>query len=744
MVADFGIALALGVAGGTRLTETGLSVGTPFYMSPEQATGDQAVGASTDTYALGAVLYEMLVGEPPYPGATAQAVLGKIIAGKPVSATEQRPSIPANVDAAVRKALEKLPADRFQTANEYARALADPAFRHGTVVGVADGGSTGPWKLAAIGLGLLAALTSGGLLLALNRPTAPTPVIRYTMDFAEGEEPVTGNGAFGTSMGISNDGSTLAYIGPAGETTYQLWVRERDELSGRPIVGTGAGVQPFFSPDGSRVGFIVTGTRQLKIASLGGEPPLTLVDSLVYRLGAAWGPDGHIYFCALPDGALYRVPVGGGASERVSEPDSTLSETRHAWPDPLPNGRGILLTVQRGDNAYTPEDDVGVLNLETGQLEILFRATLARYHPSGHIVFVTHEGDLMAAPFDQDRLEVTGPTVPLLSGMAGNVRGPDVALSRSGRLVYEPTAPPSEIEPVWVDRAGRATPVEEGWTVNISGSGAPALSPDDSRIALQLDGEAGGTEVWIKEIGGPLSRLAFGGVNARVSWAGDGISVVYLTESFSPTRDLASQRADGSGVAEILLDLESPLDDSRWTPDGEWMVMRIAGQGIYAMRPSVDSVPIPLVAGSQFVETTPRVSPNGRFLAYTSNVSGQFEIYVRPFPDAGRARVAISTDGGVEPLWANSGRELFYKNTARELVSVQVDTEGDLRVLGRESLFSLPPGASLDFSYTQYDVTQDDQRFLMYRLAGGVPAPVTDSYIVVENFHEELEARVSN
>ena len=162
------------------------------------------------------------------------------------------------------------------------------------------------------------------------------------------------------------------------------------------------------------------------------------------------------------------------------------------------------------------------------------------------------------------------------------------------------------------------------------------------------------------------------------------------------------------------------------------------------MRPSVDSVPIPLVAGSQFVETTPRVSPNGRFLAYTSNVSGQFEIYVRPFPDAGRARVAISTDGGVEPLWANSGRELFYKNTARELVSVQVDTEGDLRVLGRESLFSLPPGASLDFSYTQYDVTQDDQRFLMYRLAGGVPAPVTDSYIVVENFHEELEARVSN
>ena len=121
VVADFGIALAVGAAGGSRLTETGLSVGTPYYMSPEQATGDQEVGPPSDTYALACVLYELLVGEPPYPGSTAQAVLGKIIAGDPGSATKHRPTIPAHVDAAIRKALEKLPTDRFTGAEEFAK-----------------------------------------------------------------------------------------------------------------------------------------------------------------------------------------------------------------------------------------------------------------------------------------------------------------------------------------------------------------------------------------------------------------------------------------------------------------------------------------------------------------------------------------------------------------------------------------------------------------------------------------------
>ena len=212
VVADFGIALALGVAGGTRLTETGLSVGTPFYMSPEQATGDQAVGASTDTYALGSVLYEMLVGEPPYPGTTAQAVLGKIIAGNPVSATEQRPSIPANVDAAVRKALEKLPADRFTSAQDFATALGDEHFRYGELATVGADVGVGPWKRLTIAMTTLAALlavTLGWSLLRSDPPAPPRPVTRVSVHIPEDQFFHSSRGDFD----LSRDGSVMVYRG---------------------------------------------------------------------------------------------------------------------------------------------------------------------------------------------------------------------------------------------------------------------------------------------------------------------------------------------------------------------------------------------------------------------------------------------------------------------------------------------------------------------------------------------------
>jgi serine/threonine-protein kinase len=742
VVADFGIALAVGAAGGTRLTETGLSVGTPYYMSPEQATGDQGVGPASDTYALACVLYELLVGEPPFPGKTAQAVLGKIIQGAPVSATAIRKSIPPNVDAAIRKALEKLPADRFGGATEFAKALTDAGFRHGSAA-VASADSTG-WRSVAFALGLIAVLAGAGLVAIASRAEAPDPVIRYTLRFGEGEEPVTSGGAFGTSLSLSPGGGRMAYIGPSEEGPGQVWVRERDQLEGEPLTGTEGGVQPFFSPDGRRVGFIVTGTRQLKVASLGGEPPLTLVDSTVFRLGAAWGLDGYIYYSAQPDGGIYRVPATGGAIEQISTPDTDRNETRHAWPDALPGGRGLLVTVQRGQNVYTPEDDIGVLDLETGEVTIIFRGTLARYLPTGHVVFVTHEGDLMVATFDERRLEITGPTVPLLSGITGNIRGPDVALSRSGRLAYAPVLESTEMELVWVDRAGRARPVEEGWAIRPAGNAGPSLSPDDRRIAIDLLTD-GGTDLWVKQLDGPLTRLAFGGWNGRASWSADGRSVVYMSGDLGANFDVWTQRADGSEEPQVLLDLEPDLAEGRWTPDGEWLLVRLNAptQDIFGFRPDVDTVPVPLVA-TDFVETAPSVSPDGRFLAYVANASGRSEVYVRPFPDVNRGRVQISTDGGVEPVWANGGGEIFYKNEARELVAARVDTSGDLAVLGREVLFPLPPGASYYYQYAQYDVTQDDQQFLMYRLAAGTPLPVTDEYIVVENFHEELRQRVPN
>ena len=264
VVADFGIALAVGAAGGTRLTETGLSLGTPFYMSPEQATGDQPVGASTDTYALGSVLYEMLVGEPPYPGTTAQAVLGKIIAGKPVSATEQRPAIPANVDAALRKALEKLPADRFTSAQDFMRALGDEHFRYGEAVAGVAGAAAGPWNRLSIAMTALAAVSTLTLGWSLLRPEPSGPVTRVSVLI---EEDQSFHPNFGV-LDLSADGSLMVYRGRGDKGQPQLWVRRWDALEATPIRNTDGAFSATISPDGREVAFGVA--RSIRVVPLEG------------------------------------------------------------------------------------------------------------------------------------------------------------------------------------------------------------------------------------------------------------------------------------------------------------------------------------------------------------------------------------------------------------------------------------------------------------------------------------------
>ena len=262
VVADFGIALAVGAAGSNRLTETGLSLGTPYYMSPEQATGDQAVGASTDTYALGSVLYEMLTGDPPYMGSTAQAVLGQIISAKPISATEKRPSIPANVDAAVRKALEKLPADRFSSAQDFVRALGDEHFRYGAAAGTEPGAAVSSWNRLSLATSTFAAALALVLGWVLLRPPEPGMVVRSSVTLAADQQLPVNN--VGGLVAFSPDGTALVYQGPS-----ELWLRRLSDPEPQPILGTDGGVGPAISPDGATVAF-VAGTSLRTVPLQGG------------------------------------------------------------------------------------------------------------------------------------------------------------------------------------------------------------------------------------------------------------------------------------------------------------------------------------------------------------------------------------------------------------------------------------------------------------------------------------------
>jgi serine/threonine-protein kinase len=735
MVADFGIALAVSAAAGGRMTETGLSLGTPHYMSPEQATAEKDLTNRSDIYSLGSVLYEMLTGNPPHTGASAQQIIMKIVTEEPAPVTSVRKSVPPNVTAAVAKALEKLPADRFESASKFAEALREPSFMAATVGTVAGrAGPTSDWRQRwAVPFAVLAAASLVTAVWLSLRPRGETlPVIRYTMAFPAGEELYR---TFGTSLALSPDGSLLAYAS-ATERGSQLRVRARDELTSQAIPGTDGIWQPFFSPDGRRVAFI-TESRKLTVVSLIGEPALVIADSGLWRNGGSWGRDGYLYVGWQQHGTvLSRIPAEGGLAEPITVLDAVRGEVSHAWPDALPSERGLLFTAMRHTNQTSETDEVVVIDLRTGEQRSLVQGIFGRYL-AGYLVFVRYDGTFLAAPFDQDALVLTGPAVPLLSGVPVEP-GPDLALSASGRLAYATSGlggGPSEI--VWLDRTGIASAVEDDWTITPA-SGSPVLSPDGTQLAVSVQ-EGDGSDIWIKDLnGGTFTRLTFDGNSILPAWSPDGTSVLYRSVQPGLSYDLFTKPADNTGPAEVLLDPEIEVLTGLWSGDGQWLVVMTVGGDLYSYRPDTDSVPMPLL-NDEFNESAPALSPNGRWLAYVSDESGRPEVYVRSFPNVAATRQQVSTAGGVEPRWAHSGRELFYKSPAREFIAVMVRAEQDFTVVGREALFAPDAPLDNDIRIPQYDVSPDDRRFLTFRRIGSRQGPGTA--IVIESFLAELKAK---
>ena len=764
-VADFGIALAVSAAGGGRLTGTGLSLGTPLYMSPEQATSDTHINHRSDIYSLGSVLYEMLTGEAPHTGPSSQAIILKIVADVARPIRELRKAVPRHVAAAVAKALEKLQADRFDSAKAFAEALHNPAFTWpatATTDGAAGLASRRVALPALLAVTLLAiALAAWGWI----RPGRTTAVARYSTTL--GAPGALDGITFGLEAALSPDGASLVFRSPL-TGPGQLYVKRRDEVVARPLAGTEGGTGPFFSPDGAWIGFVANGHLR-RIPSTGGVS-LKLADSVdaTFNRGA-WLEDGSIVYYDYPAHTLRRLGSGDATSKVIVSP--AMLGGRYPWlPTPLPSSRGILFTAHLtqcvGPVSCRPSR-VYVYDARRDTVRALFDDAIgAWYVRTGHVLYLTSAGTLMAVPWDDAALAVAGRPVPVLDGIQAPgflISDEGTAYYMLGRSEFAPGPVPNAVV-VWVDRSGHVEPVDSTWQVNTGGTDdnasigtdwGLALSPDGRRIALTLLTELG-TDIWIKQVpAGPVSRLTLhAGADRSPAWTPDGRSITFLSDqpisASAPNVNpfnVWEQAADGTGEARLLWGKDAPTYAFR-SPVGGWLVLGAttstgasAKTHILAAHPGVDSVARSIVAtGSD--ATGAALSPDSRWLAYVSNEQGANEVFVRPFPDVNSGKWQVSSGGGSAPLWAHNGRELFYVADGKMYV-VRIHPGPPFSAEPPRVLFTIPDriraGSPVGGTFA---ITPDDRRFLMVRDNKWEDMAGTPTLVVVQNFFDELRAKL--
>ena len=761
MVADFGIALAVSAAGSGRMTQTGMSLGTPHYMSPEQATAEKQITNRSDIYSLGAVLYEMLTGELPHTGSSAQAIIFKIVSDEARPVTELRKTVPPHVAAAVAKALEKLPADRFDSAKSFADALRNPA----SAPSVATYGPRSR-RFVVPALTTLIVLTAAVAAWGWLRPTRTKAVARYPTTL--GASGALDGMALRMEAALSPDGASLVFRSPLAGPG-QLYLKRRDEVTARPLAGTEGGSGPFFSPDGAWIGFVANGQLR-KVPSTGGVS-LKLAESVdpAYNHGA-WLTDGSIYYYDIQAHTLRRLKSGETASQVIVS--TAKLGGRYPWlPTPLPDARGILFTAHL-TNCVGPvscrPSGVYVYDARRDTIRALFDDAVGAWHVrTGHVLYLTSSGTLMAVPWDNSALVATGKPVPILDG----IQAPGFVVSDEGTALYLLGTPEFAPGPkpnadfVWVDRSGRVAPVDSSWTVNTGGTytGADipvgwgfALSPDGRRIAFTQLTDLG-TDIWIKQLpSGPVSRLTLHAAEDRApEWTHDGRAVTFL--SARPSAGDTTQRAgrfglweqfaDGTGEPRLLYRKDA-WSDAFSSADGKWIVLGAAGStkpsaggDILAAQPGTDAAARPLVA-TAFDEQGATLSPDSHWLAYVSNEQGKPEVFVRPFPDVNGGKWQVSSGGGSAPVWAHSGRELFYA-TEDKMYGVRINPGSPFSAEPPRVLFAIPDRVRAgSLVRGTFAITPDDQRFLMVRDNSWEDMAGKTTVVVVENFFEELRAKL--
>ena len=742
LVADFGIALAVSRSdGGTRMTETGMSLGTPHYMSPEQAMGEREITARSDVYALGAMTYEMLLGEPPFTGPTAQSIVAKVMTEKPAPLIPRRDTVPPEVEDAVLTALAKLPADRFDTAAAFAAALNR---QRGTLARASLPGATAARPAerrrfrVAVAFATLAGLAA--VYFAVRPGREPSrAVARFGVALSDLRTATQVYG--GPEIVLAPNGSRIVFVAtvPGGGT--QLWLRDVSDLTPHPLAGTNGADGPFFSPDGKWIGYFA-GSRLFKVPVAGGTP-IALADSAAITVPAgAWLADDRILF-TNPGFALLEVPAAGGAT-RVVEPVPSPSFTfgGAVFPVALPRPDHILLTECTNNCAQMT---LVARNLRTHERHVLLPNTARGWYlPSGILVAVRQDGSVVGAPFDPVAMRITGGVVPLLSGVRLELGiTPTFSVADDGTMLYLPAdSGASDLTVTRVNRAGKGALLDPSWRANIT---SLALSPDGRKLAVS-SGAGGRSDLWVKQLdAGPLSRLTFEGtLNYRAAWRPDGRSLAFTSDRDSGLSLLYAMRADGSGRPERLMPgIHDQIDESEWSRDGRWLVYRVGvsdgERDIYARGTGTDTARVTVAAG-RFDEYMPALSPDSRWIAYVSVESGQEEVYVRPFPGTDRARWQVSTTGGNEPVWAHSGRELLYVSPSDSLMSVPVTGTPDFHAGAPRALFSLRPYLILPF-HQSYAIEPDDRSFIMLQQVGAANARVGDLTVVL-NWGAEVRAKL--
>ena len=742
-VLDFGLAKATGVSSDASTvmelgaTRDGMILGTAPYMSPEQVRA-QPVGPRTDVWAFGCVVYEALTGKRAFSGSSAADCLAAILERDP-DWSALPPATPAAVAALLHQCFEKDP-DRRLADIRQARALLDDELARISGRAPVHVRRRVSSRRAVVALSAAIIVVAGGSALFFRFRALRAEPLELQLASRESIVPT-----HSSEVALSPDGRLIAYASvtiPAGmpgmsaardsggdppadaddsqsmagmPMTAQIYLRARDGDQPRPIGGA-VGSAPFFSPDGLWLGFWHAPTATLRKVAVSGGAPVKIADAPSGISGATWGPDGTIVFAWFD---LFRVPAAGGAPAVLLKVDEARGHRFYRHPSFLPSGRAVLFTIGTADTHSYDDGDIAVVSLDTGRSRVLIEGgTSPRYVPSGHLIYA-RGGKLLAVAFDPDALEIRGRPFEVLDGvfMSATTGMAAYAVSAHGDLVY--AAGPVERAarvPVWVDRAGRATPLP----LRAGPYLHPRLSPDGGRFAIEMEGAS--HDIFTYDFhNSVLTNLSLDGASHWPSWSPSGDRLTYRSWK-TGTMTMWEMPADRSASPQLLTPIGSMQSPESWSPDGKALAFTQMdpenGSDIYVLTGG-DRHPQPLVH-TKFSEGSPKFSPDGKWLAYASNESGRSEVYAVAYPGPG-SKTQISNNGGTDPVWRHDMKELFYRN-GDLMMAVDVATgrtlqTGKPRVLW-QGRYDAGAGSSCGMtgpSSANYDVSRDGQQFLMIR-----------------------------